>query len=146
MGPKGVSRREAIVGTIALAARGGRPAVAGGNMAKPSTLPPGNGDGQLIAVNAILRGYGGKAPIGATFYETLGLKKRAAERLAASIPIATGTPAELVRIRARLQANRAVFPLFDTARFTRDFEAALKQAWIESGAGPQQREDVKSGP
>jgi len=34
-------------------------------------------------------------------------------------------PGELSRYRARLAANRATFPLFDTARFTRDFEAAL---------------------
>lgn len=99
MGPKRISRREAIVGTIAAAALGGRPAVARGNMAKPSTLPPGNGDGQLGAVNAILRGYGGKAPIGTTFNETLGLKKRAAERLAAQRPITTGASAELVLFR-----------------------------------------------
>ena len=96
MGTKNVSRREAIIGTIALATLTGRAAAAGGNMAKPSTLPLGNGDGQLLAVSAILRGYGGKKVIDTTFYDTIGLKKRVAERLAAKIPIATGTPSELV--------------------------------------------------
>ncbi len=43
-------------------------------------------------------------------------------------------PSELSRIRARLAANRATFPLFDTARFTRDFEAALTRAWDETAA------------
>jgi protein O-GlcNAc transferase len=37
-------------------------------------------------------------------------------------------PGELSRFRARLAANRASFPLFDTARFTHDFEAALLRA------------------
>jgi predicted O-linked N-acetylglucosamine transferase (SPINDLY family) len=37
-------------------------------------------------------------------------------------------PGELSRFRARLAANRASFPLFDTIRFTRDFEAALMRA------------------
>ena len=37
-------------------------------------------------------------------------------------------PGELSRFRARLAANRPSFPLFDAARFTRDFEAALLRA------------------
>jgi predicted O-linked N-acetylglucosamine transferase (SPINDLY family) len=41
------------------------------------------------------------------------------------------SPGELSRFRARLAANRASFPLFDTARFTRDVEAALLRAWTE---------------
>jgi predicted O-linked N-acetylglucosamine transferase (SPINDLY family) len=43
-------------------------------------------------------------------------------------------PGELSRFRARLAANRATFPLFDTPRFTRDFEAALTRAWDEIAA------------
>ena len=39
------------------------------------------------------------------------------------------SPGELARLRARIAANRASFPLFDTARFTRDVEAALLRAW-----------------
>ena len=38
-------------------------------------------------------------------------------------------PGELSRFRARLAANRASSPLFDTARFTRDVEQALLRAW-----------------
>jgi predicted O-linked N-acetylglucosamine transferase (SPINDLY family) len=36
---------------------------------------------------------------------------------------------ELAALRARLAANRATSPLFDMARFTRDFEECLRQAW-----------------
>lgn len=36
-------------------------------------------------------------------------------------------PARLAEIRGRLAANRATAPLFDTARFTRDFEQALER-------------------
>jgi hypothetical protein len=46
-----------------------------------------------MAAQAILRGYGGRTPIGAAFYETLGLKKREHEKLAPQI--SSGTPAEL---------------------------------------------------
>jgi predicted O-linked N-acetylglucosamine transferase (SPINDLY family) len=45
------------------------------------------------------------------------------------------TPAELGGYRARLEMNRATHPLFDTARFTRDVEAALSAAWAETQAG-----------
>ncbi len=38
-------------------------------------------------------------------------------------------PAELALLRARLAANRKTFPLFDMARYTRDFEECLWQAW-----------------
>ena len=44
------------------------------------------------------------------------------------------SPGELSRFRARLAANRARCPLFDTARFTRDFEAALVRAWDDIGS------------
>lgn len=39
------------------------------------------------------------------------------------------SPGELASLRARLAANRATSPLFDMARFTRDFEECLWQAW-----------------
>jgi predicted O-linked N-acetylglucosamine transferase (SPINDLY family) len=44
------------------------------------------------------------------------------------------SPGELSRYRARLTANRTTFPLFDTARFTRDFEAAVIRARDEIAA------------
>ena len=40
-------------------------------------------------------------------------------------------PAELAALRARLAANRLTAPLFDMARFTRDFEDALLRIWQE---------------
>ncbi|HVN34587.1 MAG TPA: glycosyltransferase, partial [Casimicrobiaceae bacterium] len=43
-------------------------------------------------------------------------------------------PGELSRYKARLAANRTTSPLFDTARFTRDFEAALVRARDEIAA------------
>ena len=44
------------------------------------------------------------------------------------------SPGELARFRARIAGNRVSFPLFDTARFTRDVEAALLRAWAAIGA------------
>jgi protein O-GlcNAc transferase len=41
---------------------------------------------------------------------------------------------ELSRFRARVAANRATTPLFDTRRFTRDFEEALMRAWADFAA------------
>jgi predicted O-linked N-acetylglucosamine transferase (SPINDLY family) len=40
-------------------------------------------------------------------------------------------PAELAQFRARIVANRRTHPLFDMARYTRDFEDALLRAWEE---------------
>src|SRR5262245_6145973 len=88
-----VGRRSLLAGALATAVLGGQSAVAEDDMAKQSMIPPGNGDGQLIAAQVILRGYGGKTPIGTTFYEILGLKKREYKPLAPQI--SSGTPAEL---------------------------------------------------
>ncbi len=44
------------------------------------------------------------------------------------------SPRALSGFRDRLAANRATHPLFDTARFTRDFEDALDRAWGEFDA------------
>ncbi|MGH9693637.1 MAG: UDP-N-acetylglucosamine-peptide N-acetylglucosaminyltransferase, partial [Bryobacteraceae bacterium] len=38
-------------------------------------------------------------------------------------------PERLARIRAQLMRNRDTEPLFDTARFTRNLEAAYTQMW-----------------
>jgi predicted O-linked N-acetylglucosamine transferase (SPINDLY family) len=38
-------------------------------------------------------------------------------------------PDLLAGLRLRLRQNRATHPLFDTAGYTRDFEALLLQAW-----------------
>ena len=38
-------------------------------------------------------------------------------------------PHLLAQLRARLAQNRQTHPLFDTARFTRDLEAAYRQMW-----------------
>ena len=55
-------------------------------------------------------------------YETLAL------RLAAE-------PARLAGLRARLAANRATAPLFDTPRYTRHIEAAYRRMWERWAAG-----------
>ena len=47
-------------------------------------------------------------------------------RLAQNHDVRTG-------LRARLAVNRFTSPLFDTPRFTRDFEAAVSAAWAETG-------------
>lgn len=38
-------------------------------------------------------------------------------------------PDKLARIRNKLAANRSSEPLFDTKRYTRDFENGLRQAY-----------------
>jgi predicted O-linked N-acetylglucosamine transferase (SPINDLY family) len=40
-------------------------------------------------------------------------------------------PARLAALRARLAANRRTHPLFDMARYTRDFESLLLHTWDE---------------
>jgi predicted O-linked N-acetylglucosamine transferase (SPINDLY family) len=40
-------------------------------------------------------------------------------------------PAELAALRARLATNRPASPLFDMARYTRDFEDLLLRIWQE---------------
>jgi predicted O-linked N-acetylglucosamine transferase (SPINDLY family) len=60
----------------------------------------------------------------------IGLRELIAESLAAyerrAIELARN-PAALAAIRAKLRANRASYPLFDTARFTRHLELAFAQ-------------------
>ena len=40
-------------------------------------------------------------------------------------------PALLATYRARLAANRATHPLFDMARYARDFEDAMQRLWTD---------------
>jgi len=53
-------------------------------------------------------------------------------------------PERLAAIRAKLAANRADAPLFDTARFTRDLEQAYDQAFAlyREGVAPH---DILAG-
>jgi len=44
-------------------------------------------------------------------------------------------PERLARLRARLERNRRTHPLFDTARFTRNLEAAYRRIWETWRAG-----------
>jgi len=44
-------------------------------------------------------------------------------------------PELLAQLRTRLERNRQTHPLFDTARFTRDLEAAYRQMWETWKAG-----------
>jgi len=44
-------------------------------------------------------------------------------------------PAALAALRAKLAANRDSCPLFDTARFTRNLEAAYMQMWKRAQNG-----------
>lgn len=54
------------------------------------------------------------------------------ERLAL---VLAGAPAELERLRQKLAAKRKVAPLFDTARFVRNLEAAFRMMWRLRAAG-----------
>jgi predicted O-linked N-acetylglucosamine transferase (SPINDLY family) len=68
--------------------------------------------------------------VGASLLSAIGLRELIAESLAAyerrAIELARN-PAALAAIRAKLRANRASYPLFDTARFTRHLELAFAQ-------------------
>jgi hypothetical protein len=44
-------------------------------------------------------------------------------------------PERLAAVRAKLARNRATEPLFDTARYTRDLEAAYLTMWERQQAG-----------
>ena len=44
-------------------------------------------------------------------------------------------PAALSRLKAKLQDNRLVYPLFDTARFTRNLESAYEAMWNRTQRG-----------
>jgi hypothetical protein len=66
-------------------------------MARKSIVPPGIGLDGVSFVRATLRGYGGRAPVGTTFFEALGLKKRVYEKM---IPD-PGGPAEFVLFATR---------------------------------------------
>ena len=48
-------------------------------------------------------------------------------------------PEKLHRIRSKLQSNRLTTPLFDTKRYTRNFEAGLLQAYDLYFKGEQPR-------
>jgi len=55
-------------------------------------------------------------------------------------------PALLASLKARLLHNRDVFPLFDTARFTRNIEAAYTTMWERSQRGePPAHLAIKAG-
>src|SRR5579883_2608715 len=49
------------------------------------------------------------------------------------------SPGRLAELRARLQANRTTWPLFDAARFCRHLEAAYLEMWRLNQAGEEPR-------
>ena len=59
--------------------------------------------------------------------------KAAAEAMA--VKLATD-PGLLKSYRERLAANRHTTPLFDMARYARDFEDAMERIWADYCAGP----------
>src|SRR6476646_8748944 len=61
--------------------------------------------------------------------ETLGSRIAGSQLRAIGLPEVG--PASLAALRARLAANRHTHPLFDMARYTRDFEALLLHTWDE---------------
>ena len=44
-------------------------------------------------------------------------------------------PERLAALKAKLAANRRTAPLFDTARFTRNLEAAYRRMWVRAQGG-----------
>jgi len=69
----------------------------------------------------------------------IGLPELVTESFAAyealALELAT-EPQRLQSYRARLAANRATAPLFDMARYARDFEEAMARIWAEHAATP----------
>jgi hypothetical protein len=127
MRPDRVSRREVVIGALASLAAGVTTSVAEGDMAQESRVLPGYGDGQLVAVGATLRGYGGRTPIGVTFFEALGLSKREYRKLTPAS--AAGDPAEYVLF----SVHHGIGPGGRTpADPVRHFEAAFLRAarWL----------------
>jgi predicted O-linked N-acetylglucosamine transferase (SPINDLY family) len=78
---------------------------------------------------------------GASLLTAIGLPELIMPNLAAYEETAvrlTCQPEELAALKARLAANRLTYPLFDTARFVRNLEAAYEELWarhqVEAGA------------
>ena len=70
--------------------------------------------------------------VSASLLTALGLRELIAEGLQAYEDLAltlSRDPQRLASVRAKLAANRDVFPLFDTKRFTRHVEAAYTAMW-----------------
>jgi predicted O-linked N-acetylglucosamine transferase (SPINDLY family) len=66
--------------------------------------------------------------------QAIGLPELVTDSLAAYEAMAlrlAREPATLAALRERLAANRHTHPLFDMARYTRDFEALLLRTWDE---------------
>jgi protein O-GlcNAc transferase len=68
--------------------------------------------------------------------ELIAANEEAYERQAVEL---AGDPGELRRLRERLAAQRTTWPLFDTARFTRNLERAYRTVWdiYEAGEPPR---------
>ena len=84
--------------------------------------------------------FGGR--VAASLLSAAGLPELIAENLPAYQALALDLArdrARLAALREKLAANRAVMPLFDTARFTRHIEAAFTSMWEISARGEAPR-------
>ena len=76
--------------------------------------------------------------VGASLLQAVGLPELIAPTLAEYEQLArrlAGNPAELLKIRKKLQSNRLSCPLFDTERFAGGIEAAYVRMWERNQAG-----------
>jgi len=76
--------------------------------------------------------------VGASLLSAIGLPELTGQSAAEYEAIALGlarNPSKLATIREKLARNRATHPLFDTARFTRNLEAAYTIMWERQQAG-----------
>lgn len=85
--------------------------------------------------------------VAASLLHTLGLPELVADSYDAYCRIAMELAQDRSRlkgIRERLASARRISPLFDTARFTRNFEAALRQVWDQHRRGIKQTIEVSA--
>jgi protein O-GlcNAc transferase len=72
------------------------------------------------------------ARVAASLLHAVGVPEPVTKSLAAYEALAlklAREPAPLASLKTKLAANRSTHPRFDTARFTRNFEAAYVQMW-----------------
>ena len=98
-----------------------------------------------------LRGTHFASRVAASLLEAVGLPELITSSLAEYEALAirlAGDREALSALRAKLQRQRQIWPLFDTARFVRNLEAAFTEAWVvyEAGDAPRSIEPRDPAP
>lgn len=88
------------------------------------------------------KGHAFAGRVGASLLTAIGVPELIARDLAAYEAMAVtlaGDPARVSALRRRIEENKTTHPLFDTARFARDIEAAYRRMWEIAQAGEAPR-------